>query len=518
MKYTKILFKDNYNRLLLIVTLALLGLSVLFSLETYYSDIANAQSAALLRLEGIAQSVALQIDGDKHEAITQKYFSTDAINSSKQNANYDALHNILKKNADATMLNTPIYTLILDSMRQEFYFIATSSETPYFRHPYPTFPPQLKQKYKNGGTISMFSDMLGTWLSAFSPILNSQNKQVGIVMIDEKFDDFIMKAKKTALIHLLYGLLLSLPIIGLLVVWVRGVLRSESELKNKIKQSLDENVKTNIALEKSYEQLSKVETQRKEMIANISHDLRTPIGSILGYVETVLIRMKSFEPLALSNELPEGSKLIAQSSKLLESSMREGTRLKKLINDLFDLSRLETPQLVLHKEKFSFAEILQDTFMGYEKKFLDNHITHRLKIQNNNTFFVFADMALINRLLQNLFDNAIKHNTVSVEHISLSVENISHQSLQSNFPTRFFEAKLFEQDGKIRCTISNSSEFLSLENLEHLFDRYFTSTSENGGTGLGLSIVKKISDVHNANIKVAHENGVTSFTFEIDKP
>ena len=139
--------KDNYNRLVLTVALGLLGLSILFSLETYYSDISNSESATLLRLEGIAQSVALQIDGDKHEALTLKYSKIDAVNLNNQDSGYLVLHNMLQKNAVATMLNSPIYTLILDSVSSDFYFIVTSADTPYFRHPYPTFPTQLKQKY-----------------------------------------------------------------------------------------------------------------------------------------------------------------------------------------------------------------------------------------------------------------------------------------------------------------------------------------------------------------------------------
>ncbi len=493
---------DNYNRLVLIVSLALIGLSVLFSLETYYSDISNSESATLLRLEGIAQSVALQIDGDKHEALTQKYTKIGAINSNNQDSSYLILHKMLQKNAVATMLNTPIYTLILDSVSNEFYFIVTSADTPYFRHPYPTFPTQLKQKYTKGGIIPIFSDMLGTWLSAFSPILNSKNKQVGIIMIDEKFDDFIMSAQKAALMHLLFALILSLPIIGLLIWWVRNVLQRESQLKKKIKQSLDENVAINLALENSYDQLSKVETQRKEMIANISHDLRTPITSILGYVETVLMRGKNlvgFQNLRGLGETAnhDSSTILAtQDKQFLESSLREGEKLKKLISDLFELSRLETPQLKINKERFSLSEILQDTFMGYEKKFSDNNIKPNLEIPGNKPFFINADMQLIHRLLQNLFDNAIKHNS----------------PLNS---TKFINAKLSEVNNAIVCTIENSSAHLTPENLENIFNRYFTLASETGGTGLGLSIVKKICDVHDADIKVTHKNGVTSFTFEL---
>ena len=341
-------------------------------------------------------------------------------------------------------------------------------------------------------------------------------------MIDEKFDDFIMSAQKAALMHLLFALLLSLPIVGLLIWWVRNVLQRESHLKKKIKQSLDENVAINLALEKSYDQLSKVEIQRKEMIANISHDLRTPISSILGYVETVLMRFKSFEQLALNSELSqEGSKLRANCSKLLTSALREGEKLKKLINDLFELSRLETPQLKINKEKFSLSEILQDTFLSYEKKFSDNHIQPRLEITGNKPHFVTADLQLIQRLVQNLIENAIHHNSAVA--ISLQQSEISNQPTSGLNPykvgtkliAKFINVCVLQKEEAILCTIENSSSYLSPENLENIFNRYFTLASETGGTGLGLSIVKKICDVHGTDIKVTHKNGVTSFTFAL---
>ncbi len=526
----QLFMKDNYTRLVLIVSLALIGLSVLFSLETYYSDIANSESASLLRLEGIAQAVALQIDGDDHLTLTEKYAKMDAITSNTQDSIYKALHLKLSQNLEATMLHAPIYTLVLDSVSKniaKFSFIITSSDIPFFRHPYPTYPEILKTNYTKGGTIPMFHDMYGTWLAAFTPITNSQNKQVGIIMINERFDYFLIAAKKAALIHLLYGLLLSLPIVGLLIWWVRNVLRREAQLKNKIKQSLDENVAMNIALESSYDQLSKVETQRKEMIANISHDLRTPISSILGYVETVLMRRraamlgsldgdKTAKLDHLDNHKAAKHGVSTDDTQFLTSALREGEKLKKLINDLFELSKLEAPQLKLNKERFSLAEILSDTFMSYEKKFEDAHITSRLDIAENKMFIVSADMQLINRLLQNLLDNAIRHNQVS-DVRNQGSENEQLDSLQAKNSMLkahgFITAKLSDYNGKARCTIENSSAELTSDNLDNIFNRYFTLATDTGGTGLGLSIVKKICDVHNADIQVTHKNGVTSFTF-----
>ncbi|NJN34414.1 MAG: hypothetical protein HC817_09365 [Saprospiraceae bacterium] len=82
----------------------------------------------------------------------------------------------MRRNAEANMLKTPAYTLVFDTLKQHFEFIATSADAPYFRHTYKSFHPILKERYTEGGILPMYMDENGMWLSAFRPCAMQKGK------------------------------------------------------------------------------------------------------------------------------------------------------------------------------------------------------------------------------------------------------------------------------------------------------------------------------------------------------
>ena len=235
-------------------------------------------------------------------------------------------------------------------------------------------------------------------------------------------------------------------------------------------------------IEQNIEELKGVDKLRKELIGNVSHDLRTPISSIQGYAETLL--MKGAE---LSDE---------ERSKYLNIIVSGTQRLKLLVDDLFELSKLEAQQVKLDLEPLRLGELIHDVVNKLKLQATEKGITIHT-ILAKDLPIVEVDVQKIDRVLQNLVDNAIKFcrkgDTIKIE-------------LDANDPDN------------VEVRIVDSGSGISEKDLPHIFDRYFKSgvSAKHGGTGLGLAIVKRIVELHGSTINVESRiNEGTSFTFKL---
>lgn len=230
---------------------------------------------------------------------------------------------------------------------------------------------------------------------------------------------------------------------------------------------------------KNIEQLKEVDHLRKELIANISHDLRTPLSVIHGYVETLTIKM---------NDLTQ-----EKQDKYLKIILKSTDRLKDLVSDLFQLSQLEARQVKPNLEKFAIAELINDLTAKYQLLAKEKGITLEAQIENSNAM-VSADLALMERVLQNLLDNAL-HHTPNNGEVSLGVSTV---------------------DNEVQVSVSNTGEGITEEAIGHIFDRYFTGERRGIGSGLGLAIVKNILEIHDSVIKVKSKlKDKTTFFFQL---
>ena len=227
-------------------------------------------------------------------------------------------------------------------------------------------------------------------------------------------------------------------------------------------------------------ELKKTDEFRKELISNVSHDLRTPVASIQGYAETLILK---------KDTLDAGEQL-----NYLHVIYESCDKLKNLVNDLFELSKLETNQVKLNKEPFSITELVSDIANKYR-------IISQKKGISINTFLpkelpmIEADLLLIDRVLQNLIDNAIKFCKAG-DYINLDIRP--------------------ELPGKVKISIVDSGEGISDEELPYIFERYYKGKKYSDSTGLGLAIVKKIMDLHQTDINVSSQPGNgTTFSFNL---
>lgn len=226
--------------------------------------------------------------------------------------------------------------------------------------------------------------------------------------------------------------------------------------------------------------LSQVEQVRKDFVANVSHELRSPITSIAGYVQGML----------------DGTIPKEEHPKYMQVVFDETTRLKRLINDLLDLSRIESGSVPLNRIDFELNELLRRILIKFEGRLDSKNMDVDLRFAEEDTF-VNADVDRIEQVVSNLIDNSIK------------------------FCGQYGRLMLTtaRKDSKVFVTVADDGAGISKEDIPHLFDRFYKADKAHTvglGTGLGLSIVKKIIDQHGEEITVESQEGSgASFTFTL---
>lgn len=236
-------------------------------------------------------------------------------------------------------------------------------------------------------------------------------------------------------------------------------------------------------IREQFENLRETDRLRRELVTNVSHDLRTPLASMHGYVETLLIKN---ETLSAEERLHH-----------LEITRKHTQRLGQLIGDLFDLSRLESHSIHPELEHFSLAELLQDVTQEFELEAQQKDIT--IDVQGGpGDSMVFADIGLMQRVLENLIRNALKFTPRGGE-ISI---------------------RLDRKPGCVAVAVADTGCGIAENDLERVFDRFYHidkgKESSSGSTGLGLAIVRKILDLHGSRITVSSVlNEGTRFEFDL---
>jgi two-component system phosphate regulon sensor histidine kinase PhoR len=236
---------------------------------------------------------------------------------------------------------------------------------------------------------------------------------------------------------------------------------------------------------KEVELLKQNETFRKEFLQNLSHEFKTPVFAIQGYVDTLLQG---------AMEDPE------INTRFLKKAARNVDRLVNLIQDLDQISRLERGEIVLSKENFVIQELVQEVFESLYLKAEQNHISFSIKKGCEIPLNVYADKEKVRQVLINLVDNAIKYGKVGGHVV----------------------ASMYNTDGSnILIEISDDGMGISEKNLDRIFERFYRTQEGRSrdvtGSGLGLAICKHIIEAHGHSIHVRSKEGVgTTIGFTLD--
>jgi two-component system OmpR family sensor kinase len=256
--------------------------------------------------------------------------------------------------------------------------------------------------------------------------------------------------------------------------------REVASLKTDIEGLIDK-------LGEQYTALDSADRSRRELVANVSHDLRTPLASIQGYLETLLLK----DAVLTADERLE----------FLHVAHRHSRRLSHLVTELFELAQLDSGSVKLQAENFSLTELLQDVVHEFELQARERSITLRL---DGTDVQVHADIGLIQRVLENLVFNALRFTPDNGE-ICLKLEQRADQ---------------------VEVAVIDNGCGIAAADLAQIFDRHYQVSSaadaaidsavEADGSGLGLAIVKRILELHNSNIEVQSELAKgTTFSFAL---
>ena len=225
------------------------------------------------------------------------------------------------------------------------------------------------------------------------------------------------------------------------------------------------------------------EKEKSDLITNVAHDLRTPLTSIIGYLE--LVNKKS----DLSDE---------EQEKYISIVYDKSKRLEKLINDLFEFTKAGADRVKLQLVNLDFKRFMEQMV----EEFYPSIEEEKLECRVNDTLtdgMIIADPDLLARGIANLFSNAIKYGKDG----------------------KVIKVDLKENEKSVYVTITNYGEIIPEKDLEHIFDKFFrvegSRSAKTGGTGLGLAILKKIVLLHHGKIQVSSDYKGTIFSIELPK-
>lgn len=244
-------------------------------------------------------------------------------------------------------------------------------------------------------------------------------------------------------------------------------------------------MRSGISKDKEIFRLKEMEKYRKEFLGNVSHELKTPIFNIQGYISTLL----------------DGGLEDPMINRLyLERAEKSINRMISIVEDLETISRLESGELKLKHDKFNLTQLVEEVFEVHEMRAKSKKIRLRLAKKNTKPVWVYADKKRIFQVLSNLVINSINYGKESGK----------------------TEVTISKLDKKIQVDIKDNGIGISETDLPRIFERFYrvdkSRSREQGGTGLGLAIVKHLLEGHGETISVkSKENKWTIFSFTLPK-
>ncbi len=238
--------------------------------------------------------------------------------------------------------------------------------------------------------------------------------------------------------------------------------------------------------QKEIDELKKAEAFRREFIADISHELKTPIFAAQGFVHTLLD--------GAINDKNVNKKFLKKAAKSLDG-------LDRLVQDLLIISQMETGTIRMEFENFDLRELVQEVFDQFEEKVAEKEMEMRFTDNSVEHAWVYADRHKIYQVILNLVSNALKYKKEG---------------------KGFVEVHLEYKDNLLYTSIRDNGIGISEKHIKRIFERFYrvdkSRSKEKGGTGLGLSIVKHILEAHKSTMRVESKLDTGSlFTFPLRK-
>ncbi|MCR4716912.1 MAG: HAMP domain-containing protein [Lachnospiraceae bacterium] len=359
------------------------------------------------------------------------------------------------------------------------------------------FSPKINQ-YQSFSTTGRFYKLFDhNTLSIGIPIIND-NTYIGYIIFHSSLEDITGIEDSIQRVVLLAFLVVLLIVLLFLYHFSNKILTPIEKINKvaydysngKFEKKIDIDINNEIgqlahSLNDMADELQKVEDYRKNFISNVSHDFRSPLTSINGYLTAI----------------QDGTIPPEKQSHYIDVVLNETKRLTKLTQGLIDLNDFNSNVLIVKKSKFDITEVIKnavDTFEGTASK-KNVHISPDIP---KEALYVYADKDKISQVVNNLLDNAIKF---------------------SNPNTTIFVTALKTDHSKVKVSVKDKGVGISKEHQKHIWERFYKADSSRGrdkvGSGLGLSIVKEILKAHGEDITLISEKGHGSeFIFTLPMP
>ncbi len=332
-------------------------------------------------------------------------------------------------------------------------------------------------------------------LSVFAPITANYKVQAYVIIhmpmssIKQQSDEYLNISYLMLLVMFLLSLIILIFFTELVYIPLRRITQATEEYAagnmdyEFSVESEDEMGYLAASLSYMAGEIARQEDDQKKFVANVSHDFRSPLTSIRGYLEAMI----------------DGTIPPEMHEKYLGIVLNETDRLTKLTNGLLTLNNLNARGMLLEKADFDINQVIRNTAASFEMTCREKTIAIEL-VLTEDKMLVNADMSKIQQVLYNLLDNAIK---------------FSHHDSVIKIETT-------EKGSKVFVSVKDSGIGIPKEDQKQVFERFYKSDASRGkdkkGTGLGLSIVKEIIKAHGENINVISTVGVgTEFIFSIPK-
>lgn len=346
--------------------------------------------------------------------------------------------------------------------------------------------------YQRGNFFGHFSTEV---LSVVAPITSNYNT-LGYIAIHHEIDN--LKAEANSLLNISYLTLVILYLLSLLLLLaftcmvylpLKRIIYAANEyaagnLNYKLPvENNDEMGYLAASMNYMAGEINKAGEYQRKFVSNISHDFRSPLTSIKGYVEAML----------------DGTIPPEMQEKYLNIVLSETERLNKLTRGLLTLNTFDDKGMYLEITDFDINKVIRDTSATFEGICQKKDISIQLTLEGPS-LYVKADMGKIQQVLYNLIDNAIKFSN----------------------PSSYIYIETTEKHGKVFVSVKDTGEGIPKESIKKIWERFYKTDPSRGkdkkGTGLGLAIVKEIIQAHNENINVVSTEGVgTEFTFSLQK-
>ncbi len=220
-------------------------------------------------------------------------------------------------------------------------------------------------------------------------------------------------------------------------------------------------------------ELEQADRQRRELVSNISHDLRMPLAALQGHIETILMK----------SDLPRKEK-----EERLHLALRHARRLGQLISEILELSRLDAPTAKPQREPFHLAELVQDVVQDIRGTSGEKGVEVRMEAERDLPV-VFADIGMAERVIRNLLDNAVRYTPEKGK----------------------VHVRLGREGSAVTLTVTDDGPGIDPEDLPRIFERFYRGKAAregySGGAGLGLAIASRIMELHGERIAVDSRPG-----------